>query len=499
MGLFIADDSNGMLMLERRKPNLTRDQAEDLGTEDRRLCFACVGEAFLRAEIENGGHDGGCFYCGRQAKTFSIGEMADAIETAFEEHFYRTPTEPSAMEYAMIKEGDYVWERKGDPVAEVISSSAEIDEDAAEDVRKVLAERHFDMELAQMGDENPFGGDAHYAERGVDDAESQAGWRRFEQTLKTQARYFSRTAEATLTSIFEGMGEHKTRDGRPIIVEAGPGMQLAALYRARVFQSNEKLEEALKRPDKEVGPPPPLAAANGRMNAHGVAVFYGASDPVVALAEVRPPVGSNVVVARFELIRPVRLLDVEALQSVNVTGSIFDRDYMQRLERAKFLKWLSRRITMPVMPDDEPLDYLATQAIADFLATDANPSLDGILYPSVQGSEGKLNVVLFHKAARVQALDIPKGAEISADLYVETEDGLEIDYSVWEEVPPELPSATSNRDPLDAREPEDYNGRVPTLRLDISSLKVHRVNRIMFHTESHTVRRHRFEKRGAEF
>ena len=117
----------------------------------------------------------------------------------------------------------------------------------------------------------------------------------------------------------------------------------------------------------------------------------------------------------------------------------------------------------------------------------------------MQGSEGKLNVVLFHKAARVQALDIPKGAEISADLYVETEDGLEIDYSVWEEVPPELPSATSNRDPLDAREPEDYNGRVPTLRLDISSLKVDRVNSIMFHTESHTVRRHRFEKRGAEF
>ena len=65
----------------------------------------------------------------------------------------------------------------------------------------------------------------------------------------------------------------------------------------------------------------------------------------------------------------------------------------------------------------------------------------------MQGSEGKLNVVLFHKAARVQALDIPKGAEISADLYVETEDGLEIDYSVWEEVPQNrhLPPRTAIR------------------------------------------------------
>ena len=32
-----------------------------------------------------------------------------------------------------------------------------------------------------------------------------------------------------------------------------------------------------------------------------------------------------------------------------------------------FLRSLSGRITRPVMPDDEPFEYLATQAIADFL------------------------------------------------------------------------------------------------------------------------------------
>jgi len=49
------------------------------------------------------------------------------------------------------------------------------------------------------------------------------------------------------------------------------------------------------------------------MNARGVSVFYGAIDPRVALAEVRPPVGSRVAVARFEIIRPLRLLDLNAL------------------------------------------------------------------------------------------------------------------------------------------------------------------------------------------
>ena len=61
----------------------------------------------------------------------------------------------------------------------------------------------------------------------------------------------------------------------------------------------------------------------------------------------------------------------------------------------------------------------------------------------MQGSEGKLSVVLFHKAARVQALDIPKGTEISAQLIHDAEDGPEIDYRVFEEVPPEVPSPPS--------------------------------------------------------
>jgi hypothetical protein len=261
----------------------------------------------------------------------------------------------------------------------------------------------------------------------------------------------------------------------------------------------------LKRPDIEVGPPPALAATSGRMNAQGIAVFYGATDPLVALAEVRPPVGSTVAVGRFELIRPVRLLDVEALRSVNVKGSIFDRTFISRLERAKFLRWLSRRITMPVMPDDEPFDYLATQAIADFLATEMNPALDGLLYPSVQGSQGKLNVVLFHNSARVQELDIPKGVEISAHLSHETEDGPEVDYWVFEEVPPAVPSPPAEAhdlpfmsEPLQASH-RDFDERPPTLKLDVPSLTVHHVSGIKFHTEAHSVHRHRSEKRERIF
>jgi hypothetical protein len=48
----------------------------------------------------------------------------------------------------------------------------------------------------------------------------------------------------------------------------------------------------------------------------------------------------------------------------------------------------------PRLPTDEATEYLATQAIADFLASNEAPSLDGILYPSVQTGHLTTNVVL---------------------------------------------------------------------------------------------------------
>lgn len=56
------------------------------------------------------------------------------------------------------------------------------------------------------------------------------------------------------------------------------------------------------------------------------------------------------------------------------------------------------------MPDDELFEYLATQAVAGFLATEASVPIDGIIFPSVQAAGDALNVVRFHKAAHIEAL-----------------------------------------------------------------------------------------------
>ncbi|HEY1544017.1 MAG TPA: RES family NAD+ phosphorylase [Xanthobacteraceae bacterium] len=316
------------------------------------------------------------------------------------------------------------------------------------------------------------------------------------QVLETLG--FTQDFSDKVGAIFEGLADHETREGRRVVIPAGPGHEITALHRARVFQSSDPLEEAMKRPDLGLGPPPSRIATAGRMNAWGISVFYGALDPTVALAEIRPPVGSRVIVGKFIILRPLRLLDVEALKSVFVKGSIFDPAFIRKLERARFLGRLSDRITRPVMPNDEPTDYLVTQAIADYLATEAK--LDGIIYPSAQAAGAKKNVVLFHHAARVQLMELPKDTELDAHTSMSTEEGPEANYWVWEEVPPEAPKAKEEEEgpifklPVPASEASDFEDRETTLQLDLESLEVHHIEAVQFTTERHAVKRHRSVK-----
>ena len=251
---------------------------------------------------------------------------------------------------------------------------------------------------------------------------------------------------------------------------------------------------------------PSHAATAGRMNARGISVFYGATDPKVALAEVRPPVGSFVVVGRFEIIKPLQLLDLTALSAVHIEGSIFDPNYASRLAKAKFLRSLTTRISRPVMPDDEAMDYLPTQAVADFLATRSDEPLDGIIFPSVQTGAG-LNVVLFHKAACVGSLDMPAGSEVDVSLGHFNDEGWERDYSVFEKAPaavppPPAPSADFGLPVMPtisvAPTMPDRDFRVPpAMRTLPKSLQVHLIRAVTIQSEPHKVSRHRIEKQGS--
>ena len=74
----------------------------------------------------------------------------------------------------------------------------------------------------------------------------------------------------------------------------------------------------------------------------------------------------------------------DALAEVYVEGSHFDPDYAVHEGRGAFLRRLVREISQSVQPQDEEFEYLATQAVAEYMANKVDPLLDGILFRSTQ-------------------------------------------------------------------------------------------------------------------
>ena len=478
--------------------------------DGKRICHQCVGDSYLSALIVKDGIVGVCSYCAdHEEACILVEDLADHVEGAFDRHYQRTSDQPDMYESMMLRdrESDYDWDRHGEPVIEAIEQAAGVEEGVAQDVLAILSDRHGDWEAAQMGEECEFDPDSYYEWKRPSSSEIAAEWYGLERSLKLQSRYFNPQAESLMKRLFDDLEKLATHDGRSVVVEAGPDKKIKLFNRARAFHHSHELDEAMIRPDLHLGPPPPNRAKAGRMNAHGIAVFYGADDRDVALAEVRPPVGSRALVGEFELLRTVRLLDVSALEAVYFAGSVFDPAYADQRSLARFLGRLSDRITIPVMPDDEPTEYLITQMIADYLARRPVPGLDGILFKSVQRPGDKRNVVLFHHASRVEAIELLEDVEVSVRQFQSSDDGPEPDYTVFEEVPPAV-VAPAEAEPetdsglgsvLDFRldmfsfDP-DADDRKSYLRVNRERLVVRHVTGVTFDTDDYAVRRHRSEK-----
>jgi RES domain-containing protein len=452
---------------------------------DSRLCHRCVGEKTLKSTIKKIGTMADCSFCRKRVKTISLDQAAEIFDKVFDQNFVRTEDEPTGMEYTMSKESDYQWERSGEDIVELLQEVGHIEPEVAESIK------HFDFDEAAMGEEGDFAPDSRYTDRKVESDEFHSEWRSFEESLKTKSRYFSKRATLTLLTLFNGIHRSTTAGNRPVILTAGPETSITSLFRARVFQDEEKLVRALERPDQEIGPPPPAAAVAGRMNARGISTFYGATDREVALSEVRPFVGSRVVTAKFDLLRPISLLDLEALSEVSASGSLFDDNHRYQMAKANFLQSLSQKMTAPVLPDAEIFEYLPTQVIAEYLASQVKPELDGILYPSAQTRKGKNNVVLFHESSLVEKLTTSDDNATFVETEIQTADGPEPEYWVFQRTAPKE-EATDATAPFAAGMSQNGSlgdGRIPTLRIDLSSVEVHHIESVVYKHSDYQVHR----------
>lgn len=295
--------------------------------------------------------------------------------------------------------------------------------------------------------------------------------------IQQPARFVNPDALEVLQMVFDKVDKDVTASGEPLIVEVGPGHELGTLFRARVFQNDDALEKALEDPDAQLGPPPSGVGGAGRMNARGISMFYGANSPDVAIAEVRPPVGSRVAVAEFKILRSIRLLDLTRLPQIPsvINRSMFDASSLEIARRQKFLSQLERVLTEPVLPEHSEDGYLLTQVISDYLATHAKLNLDGLIFRSAQvpASENKrpLNVTLFNKASFVKRFFKRHGRELNAYLYETDDEG-----DQWFH-----PQVWYKEDPASLNDDGDFLERTdPTLELIPQSIVICEIKGISY-------------------
>lgn len=347
--------------------------------------------------------------------------VSEKVDVIFKRYFERTPE-------ADFEPSPYGWERDGEPVTYLIDDVVKAGNDVATDIQQILEMKYYSHSAAEIFEETEFAEDSQYVYKYASGVEWHERWSKFQNSLTSEARFFNREVEAYLDSVFQDLDKLDTRKGKSIFVTAGPNTELEYLFRARTFLSGDKLELALFNPDKELGPPPSHLAASGRMNSKGVSTFYGADALNVAISEVRPPVGSDVAIARFKIIRPLRLLNLFSLADLYAQGSMFDPEWSDKAERVAFLRDLQEKMVFPVMPGDEDFKYLSTQAISDYLANRFEPEIDGIVFGSVQSKSKGLNVVLFQKASRVKELKVTPGATYSLSKPIQHPEYYQPDY-----------------------------------------------------------------------
>lgn len=432
--------------------------------EEQCICASCVEDKYIRELISTTGKtEFPCVYCNCDVPTIPLEDIADLVHTVLERDYINS---------ALIQ-------HEGDNAELIIAEKLGVEEEIANDIFQLLCEKHNDPHAS---DSDTYNDEFEYVYFDAGTHQYDRTWKRLKTSLRTQTRFFNDDLRQFLGDIFSGIGS----------IPAGAGATLRKidtnqmLYRARLFEDISEIEEALKHPARNFGPPPTTRAKAGRMNPSGVPAFYGAFSSNTAIGEMRPAVGNLVVVAAFRPLRPLNILDLSALEKLkSADGSSFDPAVQRNNEVTTFLKTLSRKLTIPVFGKSRESEYLITQAVAEYLSLLTTPNLDGIMFHSTQQEEldtkmeANHNVVLFSKSALVLNSG-PDDSQYIVNMF-------EFDEDEGSYLEPSLRSQPDRDKAKNIFSVDRSRHAVPTLEIDVRKLEIHTVKAVSFDTDSRSV------------
>ena len=365
---------------------------------DKHICYECIGDKFVKSRIKSEGEIQKCSYCNQPREAINLSLLAEWIDDVYRENY------TYGEEYPVIDQiGDGIsYEIAGESPDDIISQMLEVDSDIAYDIVDILSGEE-QYHVIAGGGLPLYDHTSYYEETPISSYRHSELWNEFCFKVKHQSRFYNIEATKILDSLFSQVILLQYIGEYPPIREIGPGTNSTFLYRARIIKNDIEIIKMRLEAYKELGPPPKSKATPGRMNAQGIPVFYGTTDSETCIAEIRLPVGGKAILAKFEIIKPLVVLDLTVFGNMYEILSLFDPEFEYKASRLKFLREFDQRISEPVLSNENAFDYIPTQALAEYLANHYEVKIDAVIYSSTQvEGESKNNIVILPHAASVE-------------------------------------------------------------------------------------------------
>lgn len=367
-------------------------------------CFASKGLQRRIVEIRKG-HDVGRCDFHPSKKGVPIAAVAKIIDPVFRDNYGGAPRDPYSMGPG------------GDELVGVVQDLTQADDWAVvEALQDALIEGD---DYWPPDGEEPFYDEEFRYHAYIQHAslnEPARLWREFQRSLLHGQRFFNTQARDQLVNIFRNIHQQRDHKKQGPVYMIEPGAAQGRFWRARVANDFEQREIIVADVPGELGPPPERKRRAGRLNPAGVVGFYAAFDLPTCIAELRPAVGSVVIAAEFAITESICVLDTTRFEAKPKAPDLYAKDAQTRAAQWHFMQSFMSEIAQPISPADEHLDYLPTQAVAEYLNkhhsftfAGKERTIDAIIYRSAQHPEGK-NIVLLGEAAVVGPVagELPK-------------------------------------------------------------------------------------------
>lgn len=381
-------------------------EARGWSAPDKHVCPNCVEDEFLKGLISTNACSQQCNYCGKHTCKLSaspVESIMPAIASALG-YFYAEPTQ-AGVPY----DGGWVFEPT-DTADALMGVPFECHDDLFEDVADSF------INTAWIS-----AADGHWASLHRNEEWSRE-WHVFSEVVKHRSRHFFMTSTKDSESPFPLSPLQVLELVSDIATQLGLITHLTKATKA--YRVRERVGNAdWPICPEQVGAPPNQLANAGRMNPAGISYLYMSMTRGGALAEVLRGPPCRAVIATFEVVDELSVLDLTRLPQ---RPSIFDEKNHWMREAILFLENFVIDICQPVQKDGrEHISYVPSQVVSEYFAqvfkTSGGQPLDGIVYPSAVSPDSK-NLTLFPRdeyAAFAHAVEFVCGDEIALNSWVE--------------------------------------------------------------------------------